>query len=344
MSKTALCESETPYQGSYLELAIFLPILTILQFALLYHTILNEFIKNQTKNRTQRILKILFLSLQLIFIIILILDSFRWIIDPYSLILRDNISCDMLAISPKVLIPLYYEMYCLFIIIRLYSSFKGSFYDIGRQTLVIFCSSMILVIFVFAILMILWRRPPCIMIWTPWDVNVSFAFCSFISDKKVRILVSVGIVTVLMANIIVGSIFVYKLRYLLNLNGKNAFDCPQKKHKISKMKLMIIKLNILTITALIFTTFSWVCWVLTPHMQIGTVLIFMDVFINNVCVGLMFSSNDKYYRKLCKVCITFCLLKLDQGYDHAKKEEVQDRQRHVSKYLSVGEDNIDVSG
>eukprot|EP01084_Bolivina_argentea_P316180 547994_1 len=340
MSSHRTCDWNEQFNGSFFEFAVFLPIIIFLQITLLIHTIYNEFIKhgNYSKNKTERLLKILFLMMQLTGLYWAVEDMCRFVIDPFTHIFRQNVLCELSAISPKFISFLYYAIFLLFILFRLKISFKGSYFEISQRNLYLLSLFIIIPAIILPILLTIYLNTPCIWDWKPIDLNLKdpLTFCSFYGGSKVNTVILAGMAWVAIANITIGIIFGVKLKNVLNLHQISSSDeqCEQKRHKMFKMKSLIVKISILTIIGSLSSLLSYLLWILTNKwFNFGAVFLYLDLFTNCLCSGLMFSSNDKYYKKLCRVCIVLLLIKLDKGYDHTKQDEIKQRENKVSRYL-----------
>lgn len=70
----------------------------------------------------------------------------------------------------------------------------------------------------------------------------------------------------------------------------------------SELKWLMMKLSILTLIATTSTMTSYMLW-MWAVLPIGVVLLYLDVFVNCLAIGLMFKYNEKWYKLLCKCCI-----------------------------------------
>merc|ERR1719361_474843 len=124
-----------------------------------------------------------------------------------------------------------------------------------------------------------------------------------------------------------------KLNKVLRLN-ESENDSQTQKQQIWKLKSLVVKTGILCIFGACSSILNWTLWTfLENSSSFAPIFIYLDLFVNNICVCLMFNSNEKQYKKICKICIKFCLITLDKGYDHKKEEEVERRRCTVTEYL-----------
>eukprot|EP01084_Bolivina_argentea_P110334 197044_1 len=91
------------FSASYLEYAICTSILIILQLILMIRTIFNECKMKKLRSDASkgRFIRFLFILLQFIGLLEMLNDLGRLVIDPYTLIFRDTIMCDIVAYAPK---------------------------------------------------------------------------------------------------------------------------------------------------------------------------------------------------------------------------------------------------
>merc|ERR1719242_2679998 len=128
-------EDVDTFTGPYLEFAIAIPLFLILQLVLLSHSIHQER-SNPNQQRISFKLRILYIALQLVGIYWTILDAFRLLIDPVTTSPRSSdVICHIMAYSPKIIPAPYYLLYLLQILLRLESSFRGSFLQLSNCTI-----------------------------------------------------------------------------------------------------------------------------------------------------------------------------------------------------------------
>eukprot|EP01083_Nonionella_stella_P159853 521919_1 len=113
-----------PYIAPYLEYAISIPIVIVLQSALLIHTIYQEYTKC---NELRLALRILYIAIQVMGLYYTLMECVRFVIDPFIPLLRINHSCSFSGYSSKIMPSLYYGVYLYQILLRLQGSFKGIF-------------------------------------------------------------------------------------------------------------------------------------------------------------------------------------------------------------------------
>eukprot|EP01084_Bolivina_argentea_P194130 333042_1 len=314
----------------FLELAILMPILLIILLTMLSITLYNEYTKRNdpTFTKVTKKLRIPYIALQLIALYWLIIDFIRLTIDPLTSTPQqqaNSIGCDLMAWSPKILPLIYYFTYLYQVLLRLELSFKGSFLAFNKRTI------FILSLCIFVPLGLL---PPfffianknqstCIGHWKPMDFssmhkeNNPLTYCGLEISSIGNIILILGVLLVTTANIVFGLMFSIRLKKLLSMNKGN-------KNISFKFKGLIIKNSILTLCGTISTVLSYMIWIalaMSGH-GVGASLLYADLIVNCVVIGLMFNYNDKAYKKLCSYCIRLCLTTLDQSAHKMKESDV----------------------
>eukprot|EP01084_Bolivina_argentea_P316181 547996_1 len=286
------------YTGSFWEFQISLPLCIIFLLLLFIHTLIYE-VRNRHQKSTvnakrQFIFRLTFIILQICGMLYLFGDLFRFVIDPFTLILRRNFLCNFTVYIPKLYGPIYYGCYIIHILLRLELSFKGSFVELGKNT---FISLLIITVFLTVctiILILIFGPNPCIWDWKPSDMNVSsFSFCSFRNTGIVNIIIMSAVGCELILNMTVGIMFYVKLKKLLSLKkGHN-------KHSSFGFQSLAIKNTILTAIGCISTLLSYLIWIIFSRAA----LLYIDNCINCLVIALMFSYNKDWYNKLCRCCV-----------------------------------------
>ena len=128
-----------------------------------------------------------------------------------------------------------------------------------------------------------------------------------------------GIFCLAAFNITFGWIFIAKLIRLLSNHKDN-------EHIQFGMKSLIVKICILTLTGSVSTILCWSLWI-SDMLNFGAVFLYIDLFVNSMVIGLMFKTNEKHYKRLCKCWIILCFLNCDKS-----KEKLNEKQ--VDKYLN----------
>eukprot|EP01083_Nonionella_stella_P079602 218515_1 len=162
--------------GVWIEIPLSLIPVILIQIIWLCHTFHAEHMMKKTRNTTpnkftgykfQR--SILYILLQIIGLCWTINDVFVFLIDPHTLILRNNIGCYIVAYIPKTIPWIYYILYLYQILLRLNASFKDSPLAISKRTIIIFKLSIIPIVSG-PIWIILLSESPCVRGWKPLDV------------------------------------------------------------------------------------------------------------------------------------------------------------------------------
>eukprot|EP01083_Nonionella_stella_P246700 856151_1 len=320
------CDFEDVYRGSYFEFAIAIPLCIIYQLAILSNSIYYEIKKGKRSDSKMKLsLRISFLFLQFCGLYFSINDLLRFVIDPWTSIVHDNVLCDLTAYSPKFINVLYYTCYEAHILLRLRASFQGSFIQLRNSTVI--CLSLFLVAGVMcAPLILIFSPAPCHWEWLPMDLNHTLSLCAFRNFGIVNVIILGGIGTVVIANITYGAIFTIKLKKLLSRQS-NA-------HITFQLKTVVIKNVLLTIIGCGSTLLNYVLWiVIGGRTGIGACFLYMDVCINVTVIALMFKYNEKYFKALCRGCVLHCLTKVDQSYDKTDVKEMSIVRKRIEHYF-----------
>eukprot|EP01084_Bolivina_argentea_P238406 400529_1 len=310
------CPAE-PFQGSFLELSLSIPIFIIFQLLLLIHTLFYEYKYYQEKRKiinSNISVRILFILLQICGLYWTFIDLLRFIIDPNTFMLRNNIGCALVAHSPKIAPIIYYTIYLHIILLRLKLSFKDTYVAIHKCTFIILLSIIIIPFISFFILLYLISEPYCVWKWTPVDFDMTLTFCDIYTSNKMRLLTGSGVCWIIGTNIILNAILCMKLRiFLKKMDHKSSF----------KLKSLKIRNCILTIIASFSTLLTWCCWLILGNILPFSVtfVLYFDVWFNCIILSLLFKHNDYYYKKLCKYCIIGCFQICDKKYETKKLKQ-----------------------
>eukprot|EP01083_Nonionella_stella_P117745 351217_1 len=286
-----------PFTAPYLEFGLLAPIFISLQLALLFHSLWNEY-KHSTSplihvtKRTKSILRILFITIQL--------AGLWWTI------------CDLLPHTPRILSITYYGLYLYQILLRLTLSFKNTIFTVSKLTaLSLFL--IILIPFIGLPLLILpFHDGVCIWEWRPMDFNQELQFCSSRNIGFSNILIMIGVLWVALVNILLGCIFSFKLKRVLTIRQLNVESNDEVNFKL---KSLIIKNYLLTITGSVSTIINGMCWIFISNIRgsIGALFLYMDLCLNCCVLALMLEYNEKYYKRLCRCCVHTCLIDCDKN-------------------------------
>ena len=333
---TKYCEknpNKPIYTAAYLEYAITIPILLILQFGLLIHTLYNE--RNiRQKRKTSRkkgkywlSLRILFLALQCIGILETVNTLMRLVIDPPLQTFQDTIICDIVAYYPKISLPIYYAIYLMQILLRLHLSFKDSSLELSKMSVIML--SLLIIVYAIAtpLSVLIYVDDSCLWRWEPSDIvtDHTFAFCSTPNIDPINMCIIVGLIWIAVTNIIFGAIFTIKLRKAMKLGRVGiSGDDPTKN---LRLHALVVKNSILTLVGSVSTLTNWSMFVVTQKITGGNgIFVFLDLYINCVVVALMFRYNARYYKMCCKCCIMLSLMDCDKPCDRGN--EPQDTKQH----------------
>eukprot|EP01084_Bolivina_argentea_P084888 153473_1 len=323
--------AETTYETPYLEYAISLPLVILLQFLLLSNSIYHEY--SEHNNNIALITRILYIILQLIGISWTLMDFFRLVIDPHSPILRDNIGCDITSWASKLIPLIYYAIYLHQILIRLKVSFQNSFFQLNKTIVYILTALLYFISISLSLILILNTNPACKVAWNPADFpDEHLECCSIILSSNLQPILMAGVLFVAFFNILLGSIFTVKLKKLLSYTADQHNDIK------FKFKWLIVKNCLLTLTGATSTLIAWSFWVLKPF-GIGTMFLYFDLLINVLVIALMIKYNEKYYKITCKCCIILCLRDCDKTKNKEDEAHILKYIRFVSVEMDKGSDD-----
>ena len=299
-------------KAPYLEFATGIMMAILFQSLLLIHSLYHEF-KHRHNEEHQRICiqsRILYILLQLTGLYWTILDLFRFVILPQST------TCHAIeAYSSKILPAVYYLIYLYLILLRLNSSFKGSYLESSKWRLYLLYGLTIIPIITGLIIFLVLTRDkgPCV---APWEADnspfvVDLQYCTlplpFVDYSAEMDLTSMLGLTGYLAwipviNIIIGVIFGIKLNTLYSNHQDN------EELKV-ELRSLIIKNYILSLVGSISTIVNYsLTTVINTNM-----FLYLDLFLNCLVIGLMFKYNKKWYQICCKCFIVLCLIICDKS-------------------------------
>ena len=319
------CANDEPWRGPYLEVATSLPLCIIFQISLLFTSIyqllrLNTAQINAVIKISQKT-KILYILLQCIGLIWTISDLLRVLIDPFTRFLRLSLACDIVAVIPHIIPVLFYLVYLYQVFVRLETSLTNSYLQISRTNVYILNSLIFIPIIstyvVFITLSI--GKSACFHPWNPSDllkVSDKFGYCAFPLDDTGLIFAGMFVSYIVILNIMLATIFATKLKKLLSDHDDNE---DTKIH----LKILIVKNTILSVTGSITTIICWFGWYLTNF----GILLYIDLCVNCMVIGLMFRYNDMWYKRFCKCFIIMCFMKCDKSKEKMSEEAVM---RYIS--------------
>eukprot|EP01084_Bolivina_argentea_P029656 55065_1 len=328
---TIVCKTDE-FKAAFLEFGISIPVFIILQLTLLFNTIYHEYIqRNDTKYQSISLkLRVLFIVLQLIGLFWTIVDLFGFVIDPFTLMLRDNTGCDLTAYSPQIVPILYYGIYLYQVLLRLELSFADSFLALTKRSTIVLASFILIPLTIIPILHFILNRKntACIQLWKPMDFphlytqsSNTFAFCYGQLGAASTLIVVIGILWVASSNIIFGVIFSIKLHKLLSKNEGNETTK-------FRFKTLVLKNTIVSISGSISTIACWMLWIFMIQIDyklgFGALFLYLDLFVNCMCIGLMFKYNEKWYKRICKCFILMCFNKCDKTRHKMSEHEVME--------------------
>lgn len=128
-----LCNEDTNSisGGWFVEQVLSNGLVIVLQISLLIHGVFKTIKPMPSQSRR---LWIAYLVLILVGLCWTLGDFFHYVIDPHTLILQDNVGCDIVAYLPKLSPFLYYGLYLSQILLRLQLSFEDSYLAMSKCT------------------------------------------------------------------------------------------------------------------------------------------------------------------------------------------------------------------
>lgn len=289
---------------------------------LLGHTLYQQWTKRNEEDFVRvRVMRILYITLQIWAILFVLNGAFRYAIDPHTHLLRDTIGCRFMAFASYYFPGTYFGLYLFQISLRLENSFKGSYLALNQNTLYIL-RGLILLIPVTAIWSITVDLMTdsegdldCIMEWHPSDLNQVVRYCTVpIDDMKYTKPALWGCLLLINGlNCNFGAIFTLKLqRFVKNDIANQGIGTPRDQFNF---EALIIKNQILTMMGIVSTISAYALYSILPPGQ--NITLYVDNLLNCLVIGLMFRCNRLYYKRLCRPCIMCCFRECDP-YQKAK--------------------------
>eukprot|EP00484_Ammonia_sp_Unknown_P020153 CAMPEP_0197035636 /NCGR_PEP_ID=MMETSP1384-20130603/13377_1 /TAXON_ID=29189 /ORGANISM="Ammonia sp." /LENGTH=355 /DNA_ID=CAMNT_0042465721 /DNA_START=126 /DNA_END=1193 /DNA_ORIENTATION=- len=262
---------------------------------------------NGQHNQIKLALRVCYLIIQIVGLYWTFIDLLRFVIDPHTLMLRNNVGCQITAYSPKLIPSVFYGCYLFQILFRLQNSFKDSFLAVRKGTFwsILILNAFFLIAAPLLILMFNERTSVCVYTWHPADsalvpLTTPLSFCGIQLGGTGNLILVVGFLWVAVMNIAFGIMFSVKLHKLMSsasvANGGTVHF---------KLSSLILKNSILTLIGATSTLLSYALWI-TNLLGVGAVFLYTDLLVNCLMIGLMFEYNEKYYKLCCKCCIVCC--------------------------------------
>ena len=316
----------TPYLAYGICLGILIPLQLLICFTTFKYECARS--KNQPLFAIKKPLTYSFVALVITGLYWYIIDLFRFLIDAQTSFVQDNrIFCTICAYSPKLLPFIFFTLVFYQLIYRLEISFRGSCFELSKKLRIfIYCLTYIPSLIIIPPLWIYFLPTSCRWKWEPSDFRQwnNISFCDVALSGINEILLIICIIWVVMDNILICIIFTWKLRQMLSLNDLNTrYDTTLH---LFKIKAVMIKNAILVISASISTFICWLLWLFISNpLEIGGSFLYLDLFLNCWFISLMFSYNDKNYKKYCKFCIRLCFRYCDKSIneDNVERREIQ---------------------
>ena len=289
----------------YIEFAIAVPLFITLQLLILTRTFWYECQNNKKypKSSKARLNRICFILMQCLGLIWTIEELLRFVIDPYTNILQDNIGCQITAYIPKILAQTYASIYSYQILLRL-NAFNNSYLELSRCKIKTFSILILGVLLTFTVPLFIILDPDEVCIANIIDLGDNHKFCAFPlkQNSNVILMIYAAVVYFFFFDVIFSVIFCMKLNKLLSKNKEN--------EKIQfKFKNLIVKNCILTVFGSCSTVINWISWIYGNSAG----FLYLDLFIKALVIALMFKYNERYYERICKCCIWICFNKCDKS-------------------------------
>lgn len=215
------------------------------------------------------------------------------------------------------------------ILLRLHSSFKGSFLELSRPTLYTLGALISLIwISCIAALIVDDYDHDCIHQWNAPDLDYTLTYCVVPSSELIvfRFWVFQSAVLVINGlNITFGIMFTLRLRRFVQM-GDQSPDARKQRARF-KIEALIVKNDILCVIGCISTSTGYLLWTFTFNMM----FLYCDLFVNTLCIGLMFSVNEVHYKRLCRPCILLWFWRCH--HFEAETELARQASRRVLRYV-----------
>lgn len=277
---------------------------------LVIHTLYNERAqRKKSKFKRVRGMHSLYFALQIVALYWLIVDLFRFSIDPFTQILQNSVFCKIAAYSLNYLPGIYYGLFLSQILHRLVTSFKGSYLELPQWCIyTLFCMVLLVPIVSTVSLIIDNGDLECIKQWNPSDMDRTIEFCVVPPDSLLAYkyhIVPIVVVLINALNICFGVIFTVKLReFMSSTISDDSRDSRSQKERF-KFEALVVKNQILTIVGIVSTT-GWKykscvslgdnCIVMQQHcIRIATAIKYLICWTHTIC-----TSNN--YRMLHPFC------------------------------------------
>ena len=251
------------------------------------------------------------------------------------------IYCTAAAIIGNVLMITYLFALYMFFLLRVHRTVAGTVYAISSRTifsiLVISVSSYITLI----VLVFLLQRGESITIEFAWTGSSSDAQSIVICDgefsvhldRRLRILLQCIIVG---GNLFFGLLFHWTLKKVMHGMTSNNEESEGVWSRVTAKSLInlyavIKKQTILVLLATMSTVIFWsIANVATFYGFNLQILLYIDVWINCLCLWLMNAWNDRYYRKYC-VCGWLLGVTLFRCMKNEEMEKISALKRNQSR-------------
>ena len=240
-------------------------------------------------------------------ILVLIIADFLSISGKLDFNLINDIYCTIAAIILNSVLIIYLASVYMFYLYRIYQTFHGSSFAVTDNTFNIIAS----ITWIVCILSIGTMSYFFIMFYQKNEENMAkinyFCYEGSLSvpiSPNIRIALQVMIV---ISNIFYGYWFYESMRRFLFFTKNCVGIARAKKFQLKSLLKIIQKQS----TLIFVSTFSTIIlWSLSSILYFESIplvqiWIYLDILINCICIWLMFSFNNGYFRKYCKICFRF---------------------------------------
>eukprot|EP01084_Bolivina_argentea_P267069 453224_1 len=213
-----------------------------------------------------------------------------------------------------VLMTYIYSLY-MFYFFRLYSTFKLTQFALSKKlfyALIIMNSILYICLIIFVFKYKTVSTEEAKFTWIPKKNNYIICTGEFSIglDDHIRIVLQIIIIV---GNIFYGALFFLKLNQLIKHFDSTTSSPRRNQYSLSAVQLSLIKIFKLmkkqTTLVFVSTISTLILWSIANILMYTNddvflqILIYFDIFINCLCLWMMFQWNDKYYFTCCKLCI-----------------------------------------
>eukprot|EP01084_Bolivina_argentea_P296537 510728_1 len=288
--------------------------MTIIQLTLFIISII-QFRNQKNASKVSSLVKNSYLFVMIMGCLIFLIISWYGIADFIYDFAKYYKYCDIAAILGGIILATYLYALYMFFTIRLYSTFKETSFKLSKmfQKTLIVVNSLIYIALIISILIL--QKGEVLQVPFAWSgikkkekiITICAGEFSIGLNGYIRIALQIIMV---FGNLFYGLLFYNKLYKVIKGFDDDVIiksTTPPSKSTIKKGLIKIYKLmkkqtNLVAVST-VSTILLWsVANVLHYYDFFLQILIYIDVFINSVCLWLMFEWNKKYYKIYCGLC------------------------------------------